>query len=255
MNERIEYIDLAKGICILLVMSNHIDNGIMLHLSSKTEAFLYSFRMPLYFLLSGIFISFRKGYKDFFQKKINKLIIPFIFFCLITNLYCYILSLVAQSESLEIFRIDYSYVSPLYFAITENEVTFPLHNNAIWFLIALFNTYLCYALIHHLVSKNRNGQYIILAVSFILGFTGFYLGKCHINLPFYLDTSLTCLPFVCMGVTIRQKTNLLTFPGYKATSLTISFTCFLFAYVFSEGKSFFFSIPTKPTSYYYTAQV
>lgn len=37
-------------------------------------------RMPLYFLLSGLFFKRYGGFADFFIKKVNKLIIPFLFF-------------------------------------------------------------------------------------------------------------------------------------------------------------------------------
>lgn len=46
--QRIDFIDLAKGVCILLVVLGHI--GIPISLPGMN-----SMRMPLYFILSGLF--------------------------------------------------------------------------------------------------------------------------------------------------------------------------------------------------------
>lgn len=47
MKERLSYIDIAKGIGILLMIAGHIWGGI-------SQAYIYSFHMPLFFILSGI---------------------------------------------------------------------------------------------------------------------------------------------------------------------------------------------------------
>ena len=50
--KRIEYIDLAKGVCILLVVFAHIHPDLTRY---SWGVFFDSFRMPLYFFLSGHF--------------------------------------------------------------------------------------------------------------------------------------------------------------------------------------------------------
>lgn len=50
---RIEYIDLAKGLCILLVVYFHAASFVSV--SSGLDKMMRSFRMPLYFFLSGFF--------------------------------------------------------------------------------------------------------------------------------------------------------------------------------------------------------
>ena len=50
---RVEWIDLAKGVCIVLVVITHVFlvSGVSFWLDSK----MTSIRMPLYFILSGLF--------------------------------------------------------------------------------------------------------------------------------------------------------------------------------------------------------
>jgi len=56
MNQRIEYIDLAKGFCIMLVVFNH-GNVLMGDPEYALRDAFCIMRMPLYFFLSGLFLS------------------------------------------------------------------------------------------------------------------------------------------------------------------------------------------------------
>lgn len=68
MGQRIEFIDLAKGICILLVVSVHVF-GSTGAISGKFLGITNIFRMPLYFLLSGLFFKTYGGILPFLKKK------------------------------------------------------------------------------------------------------------------------------------------------------------------------------------------
>lgn len=71
-SKRIEYIDVAKGVTILLVIVGHVS-----HLPEPIKSSIYSFHMPLFFLLSGYF--FRK--EDVlvtFKRMLPTIVIPYI---------------------------------------------------------------------------------------------------------------------------------------------------------------------------------
>ena len=55
--DRIILIDIAKAITIFLVIWGHISTG------SALEKFLYSFHMPLFFVISGMFVPAMGGGK------------------------------------------------------------------------------------------------------------------------------------------------------------------------------------------------
>lgn len=74
--KRIEYIDLMKGICIILIILLH--NQIHIP-NDNINDILRNMRIPLYFCLSGLFFKEYNGFLDFITRKFNKLIIPFIF--------------------------------------------------------------------------------------------------------------------------------------------------------------------------------
>ena len=76
MKTRIQYFDIAKGIGIILMIIGHcgIKNQYIKH-------FIYSFHMPLFFLISGYFFKYRED-KECLKKNFKKLIMPYIYTCL-----------------------------------------------------------------------------------------------------------------------------------------------------------------------------
>ena len=110
--KRIEFIDLAKGVCILLVIMMHTDVNV-------DFPGLRGMRMPLYFILSGLFFKDYGGFLNLLVKKANKILIPFLFFYLIGWL------------SPDIIKSKATGISDLF---TQRQ----LFNGPIWFLLALF---------------------------------------------------------------------------------------------------------------------
>lgn len=74
---RVDSVDIAKGIGIILVYIGHIPpSEYVLH-------FIYNFHMPLFFFLAGIFLKVEKyNLKDFIISRCKSLLIPLITFCL-----------------------------------------------------------------------------------------------------------------------------------------------------------------------------
>ena len=76
MSKRIEYVDIARGIGILLVVLGHNDFAL---LSPFAQKFIYSFHMPLFFFISGYFLNTSVGFWNFFKKRFNSLLKPYFF--------------------------------------------------------------------------------------------------------------------------------------------------------------------------------
>jgi fucose 4-O-acetylase-like acetyltransferase len=76
MAKRIEYIDIARGLGILLVVMGHNDFAVISPLAYKV---IYSFHMPLFFFLSGYFINPTVEFWTFFKKRFNSLLKPYFF--------------------------------------------------------------------------------------------------------------------------------------------------------------------------------
>lgn len=74
--KRIEFIDLAKGVCILMVVMGH--SGFPIDIPGWEIV-----RMPLYFILSGLFFKDYGSFMNILVQKTNKILIPFLFFYLL----------------------------------------------------------------------------------------------------------------------------------------------------------------------------
>ena len=80
-NQRIEHIDALKGFAIFCVLWGHslqyLKNGYDFFHNPMFE-FIYSFHMPLFFMVSGFFFrsSLKLNFKDFLHKKGVQLLLP-----------------------------------------------------------------------------------------------------------------------------------------------------------------------------------
>lgn len=194
---RIEFIDLAKGICIILVVFLHIACIFEKHLVG--ELFVLC-RMPLYFTLSGIFFKTYENFKWFAIRKVNKLLIPFFSFYLFFAVLMHNIYNCLKTHSL---CFDWK---TLYAFITESGYW----DQPIWFLWCLFIIniiFYCIFLISGLLKKQKDICIIVLTL--LGGILGMSLGKLSINLPAYIDSSLTALPFFSFGFILKKYTTIL----------------------------------------------
>ena len=199
---RVEFIDLTKGICICLVVFGHIamlqqDNP------SKLTGALYSFLMPLYYFLSGLFFKRYESFKIFFVKKVNVLLIPFIAFHFLTVIGWLTLTDIVGGR----LSVD-NFVSHLYLFFSTPCVEF-LPDGPIWFLLSLFFTNLFFYGCLSLSDRFKHNMASLLFLTILLGSSGFYFNIYCINLPLFLDTTLTAFPFFVGGFILRNYTSFL----------------------------------------------
>lgn len=216
-NKRIDFVDLTKGICIILVVMAHIDGAFA---KFDESSMISCFRMPLYFFISGIFFKSYEGFAGFLIRKINKLLIPFTFFYITAFLLKYVVWKIAPG----VFHLPVQWSEMLVIFHGHDLIKF---NPPIWFLIALFNCNILFYLIHFLRNKHLN---LMFASTLLIGAAGFYMGKYRFELPFYMDVAMTALPFYAAGFWIRRY-NFFLFPHrfdkwiplFMAMALTIMY--------------------------------
>lgn len=210
---RIEFIDLAKGVCILLV--------VLLH-SEVLPFDLPNFkavRMPLYFILSGLFFRDYGNIAVFLEKKINRMVVPFLFFIFLNLAIYFAIQLLVTGQPIHWEWLYMPFTDRIY-------VNYPL-----WFLICLFNVNVIFSLIYRLtrISSIQMGMCLACAA------TGYYLFRQGIQLPLHLDTALTAMPFFCAGRLLAGTT--LFFPNrYDNLSMPLGIgLCALSFLIYSVG--------------------
>src|SRR5512133_2842940 len=73
--KRIAYVDIAKGIGIILVVMGHNDFALI---SPFAHKLIYSFHMPMFFFMSGMFFKPDVPFWSFLRNRFNRVLKPFL---------------------------------------------------------------------------------------------------------------------------------------------------------------------------------
>lgn len=170
--ERLEWADISKGIGIFFVVMGHTQ------LPFEFRKWIYSFHMPMFFILSGFFFSSGKYcFVDFVLRKIKTLLVPYMFFLAVTWAGFAIIN------------------HPVYMPAfsLKNILRDGPGSNPIWFLIVLYWVEVLFYIIDRIIlQKKRLHLYVqILICLFCIicaAVTKYYV---HFSLPY----NLTVIPF------------------------------------------------------------
>ena len=152
---------------------------------------LDSMRMPLYFILSGLFFKTYGGFNNFIVKKTNKILLPFIFFYLLGYVAFYAIKAV-RPEMIQLTVAQ---------GITDVFTGRQYFNGPIWFLLALYWTNIIFCIIHLYIKSEWIRVIIIGALSAI----GVMLSHNGIELPFLPDVSITPIPSFYFGYLLKKS--------------------------------------------------
>ena len=209
MSKRIEYLDIARGIGILLVVAGHNDLGAV---SPFAHQVIYSFHIPLFFFLSGYFINTALSFFDYFKKRFHSILQPYLF----TIFLIYFTSVSFEKMSFQnaIGRM----IKSLYGSI--NYIDW----GQLWFLPQLFVVSLYAFIFITLVDRLRNRWVtwgillatLLLSLPFLHAFYPFafsVFGKEYqiYGLPFSLDVVFLSGFFFILGNEVRQAASEKTF--------------------------------------------
>ena len=193
------HLDLAKGFGILLVVFGHHHTVL--------NPYIYSFHMPLFFLLSGIFHPSNQTLGAFIRKRARQLLLPyFLFSCilfLIWMLTTQVLGLFGSPED----SVAESFMG-IFIGTRIPGISTIVWGGTMWFLPCLFIVGFLYQLLAKYPKK-----YIlfanIIAILINIAFSRFYKER----LPWSLLTALMALPLysfgnLCKSYLISQKTTI-----------------------------------------------
>lgn len=152
--QRNPILDIAKGIGIILVVVGHC-----LEIHSRVGCFIWSFHMPLFFIISGLCFDEdrHKEICPFVYKRFKTLILPALIFTLIYLIVGYVLRLPNESKCINGLKWE----------------GFP---GAMWFLVVLFLTEVLYSITYGLLSdRHKWGGYS-------LRYYSMYLDVCYLHI-------------------------------------------------------------------------
>lgn len=211
MMRRIEWVDISKGIAIILVIIGHT-----ISLDGVGFKIIYSFHMPFFFLMSGYLYKENKSAVNIIKTGIRRLIIPYI----ITSISIIIGRIViCISRHYNISEINNIIKRTILGIIVGSGTDYPkgfenvIKIGAIWFLLALFWGLLFFNIIITLTKSCKECTRGIIVI--ILSTIGFLIGQ-KIWLPTNIDIGLYCTIYLYIGFLLKKKDTV-----YKKTDYFI----------------------------------
>ena len=199
--QRIQWIDVAKGICMLCVIAGHSGIPIITRI-------VFSFHLTVFFILSGYTLKNNLSVESL-ANRFRSLMIPYFVTCVAVTGMDVVNKIVFSNETgikalTEVVSMDLlrSYMA------SGSITTFGAENigtriGAIWFLPALFFAAWIAQLLIKYVDRAEK-RYMLIALPVLLSC---YLGR-FIWLPFSVQSAILAAPFLLLGYDMRQKGTL-----------------------------------------------
>ncbi len=176
-------IDILKGLGIFLVVFGHLSFS-----NKNISHLIFSFHMPLFYILSG-FVFSRKKTSIFIASKFRRILIPYVFFSLISFLAYYILNYRSS-----IFNIAYFFIGTFYGISNDFYLAW---NVVLWFLPSIFLINILFNILY------KEKLWFLLLILWFLGFILMY--NIEMVLPFHIKSTLLAIPFFGFGILLRTK--------------------------------------------------
>lgn len=188
-SSRYEFIDIAKVICIFLMVWGHGNLA-----GENITRWIYSFHMPLFFVLSG-FLYKPRHFKEQTKKDFNSLMVPYY----LINLICLI-----PSVAIMIYKnYDISYlayrIGAIFLGLGYKAGNFQPVCSPMWFIVCLFIMRCTISIIYRNISNLSISVITILSV-----FITLLLDKFSIDILVPIDTMVACLPFFFLGFVLKR---------------------------------------------------
>lgn len=117
--KRIEWVDVVKYVCIIMVMLSHLETR-----TNIWSAFYKPFFLTAFFFLAGYVYKLKGNFKDFLNKKIRQLFVPWLVFSIFNIVLSQVISFNAHESLLEELKWNFLQIRG--------------QDDQIWFVAALF---------------------------------------------------------------------------------------------------------------------
>lgn len=192
--QRLKYIDIAKGIGIVLVVCSHTDACELMWITT-------GFFVPIFYFCAGYTSSSVKGtIKDMMKKRFRKLFVPYFFFTIV--LMCFFLHFYLR----EIVGFLYSRYCLYPIDMLPNIIFFTTGNYPMWFLTSMIVSYFLF----YLIVQNEKYRVYIVASYFALTILLNYL---PVLLPWSIDTAFFTALIMYTGKLIKNR-NVINMSGW-----------------------------------------
>ena len=225
----LDWITIAKGLGIIFVVMGHfIPKGITPNYYIDIKNLIYTFHMPLFFLLAGLLYNYLKySYIELFFNKLKRLIYPFISVAIFFFLIKYLAGLFFEMK--HPMTLEHVFI-----ILTDPRESYM---SLLWFVYTLFLIFMVYPLIKKYISNN----FIILGCFILLNLL--FSHKSIVYTSSVIGDVLEYIPFFIGGIILREnkKFKERTING-KPVTIFIMLILFVLSYwIMPEFKEVYYS--------------
>ena len=192
-NERIKWLDIMKGICILFVMLSHS------YPPDDYRRFFTPFFISMFFFASGYTFSIKSGFKEFIIGKIYHLMCPLFMLGTVRILGMKLLGDINLFESFKGLLLQIS-----------------CQKDEMWFVSCLFTAslllYICIHINKRIFSK-MDQKIVLLCEAVLFGVIGYYI-ILFMQVRIIWEFEIACIMLLYMALGYLYKNNEIRYPKY-----------------------------------------
>ena len=183
---RIMWIDQLRGLALFFVVVGHVA------LPPRIKSVIYSFHMPLFFIISGLTLNHQKiqmiPMKEYIKDKAKKLILPYLWMSFLVFPLWYVTYYWICDTSTTLFQVILGIFGG------NNLIFYTSTSNALWFLLVLFFAEILYAAVVKWTHGDEQRISIFVILSAVVGYLEKGKGQIwHFNIAF------TAVAFLYIG--------------------------------------------------------
>lgn len=187
MKERIGYYDIAKGLGIFLVVYTHICFNTSFHINE----IIYTFYMPLFFVVSGMTFKLGETLKGYVVRNFYSIMIPYFVWSILSFIYWAGFENKFRSEAAKL-AVDKAFCG-----IFVGSYYWLPFNYVLWFLPVLFIVKVLYGILERYLPKP--GIVVAIIVCSVLG-----IKLMNVELVWGINRALRYVVFFAFGVLIKR---------------------------------------------------
>ena len=198
-DNRIAWIDVAKGIGIFLIVFGHTMQ------SGFVRQVVFAFHVPFFFFLSGVTYKRETNFYTFLRKKVSVLLVPYWVWGIIS-----IAVFLFAGSFLHLEEADTGLLNNLFGWLYGNPRTELMWwNRPLWFIPCLFITLLIVDMIERIIFiENRRGggrerRIAVIIISLLIGII--WNRASNLILPFHMEAALGMISYTEMGIVFRDN--------------------------------------------------
>lgn len=217
-NKRIEWVDIVKYVCIIMVMLSHLETR-----SEIWSVFYSPFFLTAFFFTAGYVYKQRGSFKEFLHKKIRQLFVPWLVFSIFDLALSQVISFNAHESLLEELKWNFFQIRG--------------QGDQIWFVAALFVAFIpFYFFIQCYETKGQkmNGggssnSLIVVTLAWLLSFTSILYTRVaptdifpwnSTSLPWHIEYMFQAMFYMVLGYMFRHNMEA-EFDKYNTLKLRI----------------------------------